>query len=121
MHELSLIAELVGILGESARENGIVRIGKVRLVVGESYQALPEALATAFQVLTAGTLADGAVLEIAPVDLVFRCHECGREYGGREWPLPCPECGSFRRTLLRGNELYVDYYEGETEEELSCK
>ena len=120
MHELSLIGELVNILDESARENGIVRIGKVVLVVGESHQALPEALATAFAVLTADTLAEGAVLEVTPVDLALRCEECGHEYGGREWPAPCPACGCFRRTLVRGDELYVDYYEGETEADLSC-
>ena len=120
VHELSLIAELMDILGTSAGENGIVRIRKVRLVVGESHQALPEALETAFTVLGAGSPAEGAVLEIAPVATVFRCRECGHEYGGDGWLAPCPACGSFQRALIRGNELYVDYYEGETEEDLAC-
>lgn len=120
MHELSLIAELVNILEDSARENGIVVVKTVRLVVGESYQALPGALATAFEVLTMDTLAAGAKLEIAPVGVVFSCQDCGREYGGDQWPVPCPSCGSFRRNLLTGNELYLDYYEGETEADLSC-
>jgi len=121
VHEVSLIAELVNILEQSAREHGIVQVKKVRLVVGESYQALPEALATAFEVLTTDTLAAGAELEIGQVKVLFRCQECEREYGGSEWPVPCPACGSFRRTLVSGNELYLDYYEGETEADLSCE
>ncbi len=118
MHEVSLIAELADILAESARENGIVRVKKVRLVVGRSYQALPEALSTAFAILTDDTPAAGAELEIGEVPVLWRCRECQNEYGGEEWAVPCPACGSFRRALASGNELYLDYYEGETEEDL---
>jgi len=113
VHELSLVCELVAALNESARENNIRRVERVRLVVGECYGALPEALAFAFRVLGEGTPCSGAVLEIETVPAVYRCRECGRQFGGGVYLFFCPSCGAGGAVLLRGRELYIDYYEGE--------
>lgn len=80
MHEFSLIYSLLQIVLDSAAERGITQIWRVRLVIGQWYGALPEALTFAFDQLKAGTACARAQLEIA------------------EGP---------------GQELYVDYYEGE--------
>lgn len=113
MHELSLIQELIGMVAANARENGITRVERVRLVVGECHGALPDALSFAFEVLVPGTSCDGAVLEIEEVPASFRCRACGEEFGGGLWALRCPRCSTGGALLLRGRELYIDYYEGD--------
>lgn len=113
MHELSLIQGLLETLLQSAKENGIARVSLVKLVVGECYGALPGALEFAFEVLTRDTPCEGAVLEIETAPAVFLCRQCRREFHSNEFPFLCPACGSGGAGLIRGKELYLDYYEGE--------
>ncbi|SFG69227.1 hydrogenase nickel incorporation protein HypA/HybF [Desulfotomaculum arcticum] len=113
MHELSLIQALIETVKHSAAENDIAKVNTVRIVVGESYGALPEALDFAFQVLTKDTICEGAVLEIDKTPLVLKCGECGSEYQPDEINWKCPDCGAGGASTVSGRELYVDYYEGD--------
>ncbi|WP_027365771.1 hydrogenase maturation nickel metallochaperone HypA [Desulfotruncus alcoholivorax] len=113
MHEISLIQALIETVKHSAAENDIARVNNVRIVVGELYGALPDALEFAFQVLTKGTVCEGAVLEIDKKPLVLKCRECESEYRPGEINWKCPACGSGGATAISGKELYVDYFEGD--------
>lgn len=113
MHELSLINALIDTVVQSAGENGITKVTKVKLVVGESHGALPEALQFAFEVLTGGTLCAGAELAIENSALLFKCRECGREFRPEGYLYRCPSCGVSNAVLVKGSELYVEYYEGD--------
>lgn len=117
---------------ESAATAGIRRIRTIRLVVGPRSGALPDALRFAFEVLAAGPAGNdpgpgegatpegspslrGATLEVVQPEARAECRRCGREYPIAEgdWALLCPQCGAPAPRLLSGNELYIDYYEGE--------
>lgn len=132
MHELSLMTSIVETVRQSAAAEGIRHIRTVRLVVGTRSGALPDALRFAFEVLArdvAGTghrpgegatpeappSLRGAVLEIIQPEARAECRQCGREYGisGGDWALLCPDCGASAPLLVSGNELYIDYYEGD--------
>ena len=113
MHEISLIYDLIEAVAKSAVENNISRVERVKLVVGECYGALPDALSFAFELLAQDTPCRGAALEIETVPALYRCRCCGREFGGGAWALYCPRCGAGGAALLKGRELYIDYYEGE--------
>ncbi|MCL6636184.1 MAG: hydrogenase maturation nickel metallochaperone HypA [Peptococcaceae bacterium] len=113
MHELSLIQNLLELLFQSADENNISRVSLVKLVVGECHGALPDALDFAFGALTRGTVCEGAHLEIEASPAVFRCRQCGREFQAGTFPFLCTDCGAGGAELIRGRELYLDYYEGE--------
>lgn len=113
MHEISLVQSLLETVIESSAANGIKSVHRVRLVAGEMHGALPDALQFAFEVLTPGTVCAGAVLEINKRPLMLRCKPCGREFrpAGLSWR--CPDCCENGATLVSGQELYVDYYEGD--------
>lgn len=113
MHELSLIQGLLETVSQSAAENSITRVSLVKLVVGECHGALPEALEFAFQVLTPGTVCEGAALEMETIPALLLCRQCGREFRSAEFPFLCVSCGAGGARLIRGKELYLDYYEGE--------
>lgn len=113
MHEMSLIHDLIQAVAESAVENNITRVERVKLVVGECHGALPEALAFAFKALVHDTPCRGAALEVEVVPALYRCRKCGSEFGGGAWALYCPRCSAGGADLLQGRELYIDYYEGE--------
>ena len=114
MHEVSLIAGLLEMVAVSAKEQGIARVTKVHLVVGAGHGALPEALSLAFAALSQGTECAGAELTVEKLSIFLRCCACHHEYSPPGWPyVSCPRCGSLTVQLLQGDELYVEYYEGE--------
>jgi len=79
-------------------------------------------------------LFNGATLEIEEPSVRARCRRCGLEYteeetpgrpeapghghpagfaGEMAWALLCPRCGAPAPEFLSGNELLIDYYEGD--------
>jgi len=79
-------------------------------------------------------LFSGAVLDIEEPPVLARCRRCGLEYSEEEttgdpgdpehgrpadfggemaWAFICPRCGSPAPEFLSGNELLIDFYEGE--------
>ncbi|MEW6424543.1 MAG: hydrogenase maturation nickel metallochaperone HypA [Bacillota bacterium] len=114
MHEASLIQNLLEIVLESAAANGITRVKRVHLVVGEGHGALPDALDFAFRALSQDTICAGGVLEIETRPVLYGCRDCGGEFAGSPWlPADCSRCGSRQLFLKQGRELFIDYYEGE--------
>lgn len=112
MHELALMESLLAVVEESAAAHGIRRVTAARLVVGEFTAALPEALEFAFEALSPGTVMDGATLTMTLEEAQARCRACGHEYHPPVYRLACPACGG-PPEVLKGKELYLDYYEGE--------
>lgn len=114
MHEASLVQGLLEIVLESAAANGITRVERVHLVVGEWHGALPDALDFAFRALSRDTICAGAVLEVETRPVLYGCRDCGQEFTVSPWLIvECPWCGSRKAGLKQGKEIYVDYYEGE--------
>jgi hydrogenase nickel incorporation protein HypA/HybF len=116
MHELSLAEAVVDIVERHARGRPVTR---VRVRVGHLRQVVPGALQFAFELLSAGTVADGAELEIEEVPVRGRCRRCGEEAQLRGFPLQCPRCGELDVEIVAGEELLVD--ELECEEEMATE
>ncbi|MCF8010193.1 MAG: hydrogenase maturation nickel metallochaperone HypA [Clostridiales bacterium] len=113
MHELSLIQNLMEIVNESAAENDITQVHKVKLVIGESHGALPDALDFAFQILTENTICAGAVLEVEKKPVIIKCKDCNAEFKPEGISYRCTACSSMNVKQISGRELYIDYYEGD--------
>lgn len=105
MHEVGLMLEAVRVAVDEARARGAERVTALRLRVGALSGVVPEALEFAFDLVTAGTPAAGARLELERVRARWRCARCGQEYESTEgWPA-CPRCESAEAELLEGREL----------------
>jgi hydrogenase nickel incorporation protein HypA/HybF len=108
MHELS-IADAIGTLAlEHAAGR---RVRRVHLVVGHLRQVVPAALTFSWELLTQGTLAEGAVLELEVVPIDARCRTCAVESRQSGFPLQCPACRSLDLDVVRGEELLVEWVE----------
>lgn len=111
MHELGLMAGVMDAVEESAKQAGASRVLKVSLSVGEMTEALEDALVFAFDILTKGTISEGAELDITMIKPKSHCFECGAEYEHDRFHMLCPECGSFATELIAGRELEIDSIE----------
>ena len=115
MHEFSVVTYLLETVQEEARQHGASRVLEVNLVVGERASLMDESLFFYFDMLTPGTLAEGAKLTARRIPSQFDCLECGQTYlAGAD--LRCPHCGGIGRISDKGSEFYIDSIEIEKEE-----
>lgn len=110
MHELSIAESIVHLALNHAAGRRVTGVG-VR--VGALRQVVPESLSFGFELVTMGTSAEGASLEIEAVEAEGRCGRCGELNEIREFPLRCEACGDLGLEIVRGEELIVDWVEVE--------
>ena len=92
---------------QAAEQAGASRVLAIRLCVGKWSCVVPEALRFAFEAVSPGTLAEGAVLEIETPDPALRCAHCGTEFAAKDIFAPCPHCAQTGGVPVRGRELYL--------------
>lgn len=116
MHELALVEGIMDTVRLSADTNGITRVGKIKLVIGKLSMALPESLDFAFDCLKQqDTLFNEARLEIEEKDVIGKCRICNREFIVNEGYYQCDQCEASSIDLISGRELYIDFFEGDTD------
>lgn len=121
MHEMSLAESMREIVEETARANGATSVSVVRLRIGRLAPVEMEALRFCFDVVTKGTLAEGAALEIEPVDGSAWCWDCNATVSLAGLGEPCPACGGHRLEVTGGTEMRVHELElGPAVEANSC-
>ena len=111
MHELSIAQELLEIITRRASQEGMGKVEKVNLRIGEFSGVMPDALEFAFEMLSKGTLTEGASVEVEVVSPTFICERCGKTSPSPEGG--CKYCGSEELTLKSGSELEITSFEGE--------
>ena len=103
MHELSITQSVVDAVCERAAGRPVrtvtVRVGMLTAVVADSMRFC-------FDLITVGTVAEGARLEIVQPPGTGRCRTCGDRFTLTDLVLLCP-CGSADVTITSGQELQI--------------
>jgi hydrogenase nickel incorporation protein HypA/HybF len=109
MHELPITEGILKIATEAADGRPITTI---HLVVGELSSIVDDSVQFYFDMLSKGTVAEGAVLDFQRRTATVICLDCGRSFEVRA-PLPdaCPHCGGTRLKVTGGRELRVESIE----------
>ena len=107
MHEMALTESIVEIAVEAAKEQGAQRVTRVFVDVGALSCVEAEALEFCFAAAAAGTVAEGASLEIKRIAGEGWCAECDRPVALAERFGVCPECGGSSVRMTAGDELRV--------------
>lgn len=92
-----------------ADENGGKKVTQISLKVGVMSGVMPEFMQSFFDVISKGTIAEGAVLDIKSDPIVFRCRECGRTtvYDKLGPEYVCHACGSESLFLVSGRSFQI--------------
>src|SRR5277367_6729152 len=104
MHELGITRNIVSICGERA---GGRRVSRVRLEIGRLSTVLPDAIRFCFDVVSQGSLVEGATLEIIEVAGLGRCRQCSADVVLAPHSFRCPGCQSLDVQLVSGDELTI--------------
>jgi hydrogenase nickel incorporation protein HypA/HybF len=111
MHELSIAEELLHIIEQMALQEGIRKVDRINLRIGELSGVFPDSLEFAFEILSKGKITEGAYVDIEMVAVKVRCAKCGKlVISGEEI---CPSCGSSDLSLSGGDELEILSFEGD--------
>lgn len=103
MHELSIAQSIVDTVCDRAGDRPVrsvlIRVGALTAVV-------PEAMRFCFELAVAGTVADGARLDIERRPGTVHCRRCGADATLDDLILLCP-CGSADVRVTAGRELRI--------------
>jgi len=111
MHEFSIATSLLEIISQEASAYGGAMVKAVTLRIGTLSGVVPEALEFAFQVLSEGTVAEGARLVIERIALRIVCNACGTVSMPADPFIICPLCGSADVEIKEGRELNIESME----------
>lgn len=114
MHELSLSS---AILATTLRHADGRPVRAVRMRIGAMRQVVPESLEFYFGIVTRGTVAEGAALEVEYLPARLRCGECAREWEPELPMFRCPACGGGEVETLSGSEFEIEYITVEDRQE----
>ena len=114
MHELSIMAYVLESVEERAIQLGAERVLTINLVVGERSCIVDDSLLYYFDMLTPGTLVEGAQLAVRRTPMVFRCPACDAEYNPAEIDFGCPRCRVVGQLVDDGSDLLIESIEIES-------
>jgi hydrogenase nickel incorporation protein HypA/HybF len=107
MHEMSLAESVREIVDETARARGARRVTAVRLEIGRLAQVEIDAMRFAFDVVTRGSLAEWARLEIVETDGSAWCMRCADCVTITRRGDACPRCDSYQLQVTGGDRMRV--------------
>jgi hydrogenase nickel incorporation protein HypA/HybF len=104
---MALAASIVELVEEHARRDAFTRVRSVRLAIGALSHVEPRALEFGFDVVTRGTVAEGATLVIERPEGTGYCTDCEKNVAILAHGDACPSCGGSRWMLVGGDEMRV--------------
>lgn len=113
MHELGIMESALALVQRHAAGQNARWVSRVVLRIGALAGVENESLRFAFDVVSRGTLAEGASFDIEPVPIVVYCGGCRTEFGSedRNFIFTCPACGDLCGEIRHGRELELSRIE----------
>jgi hydrogenase nickel incorporation protein HypA/HybF len=109
MHELPITQNILEIALRHAGD--AKRITCINLVIGDLSAVIGESVQFYWDIISKGTIAEGATLHFERIRACFHCKDCGHEYRPDGRKFECPQCGSDQVNLIAGQEFRLESIE----------
>ena len=113
MHEYPITEHIVKMAEKHCREAGADKVLAVNLVVGDYSGFVPESIHMYFDIISEGTLCEGADINIKRIKPRIKCPRCGELFERKPMSFACPRCGTDGEPTEIGKEFYIDTIECE--------
>jgi hydrogenase nickel incorporation protein HypA/HybF len=112
MHELPITQSILSLVIDTAKKNGGNRVTNIYLMVGDLTSIVDDSIQFYFDILSQGTLAEGATLHIEREHAQAECLDCQHTYEVSP-PLDpyCPACDSANLQVSGGREFSIQRIE----------
>lgn len=107
MHEMSLCEGMLEILQQQATQQNYSTVKTVFLEIGKLSNVEPDAMRFAFPVVTRGSLAENATLEIIEVAGQAWCLQCEKNVVINQRYDGCPLCESHQLQITGGEQMRI--------------
>jgi hydrogenase nickel incorporation protein HypA/HybF len=114
MHELAVTESLLKTAEEYARRAGAKKVTRLYLVIGQLASIVDDSVQFYWDIISQGTLCQGAQLHFERIPAKLTCQECGTTYTLTDELTLCPHCGSARIKVVAGEEFRLDSIDIET-------
>ncbi len=111
MHELSVMAYMLERVETHADRLGATKVVAVNLVVGERSSFVDDSLLFYFDLLTPGTRAEGARLNLRRTRMRCHCPRCDSDFHPTGVDFRCPQCATVGQVTDDGSEMLIESLE----------
>ncbi len=105
MHEIGLCESIMEAVEQRAAGR---RVSGVCVRVGTLQRVWKPAFEQAFALVSAGTVAEGATVELVVLPVRSTCRTCANAAEAEEVPLACSACGGTELQIDGGDELMLE-------------
>jgi hydrogenase nickel incorporation protein HypA/HybF len=107
MHELSVCLSLLDQVTAIAAQHHAERVDRILLRIGPLSGVEAALLRNAYPLAAAGSIAEGARLDIEAAPVRVHCTSCGADTDATPNRLLCGACGDWRTRLISGDEMLL--------------
>lgn len=111
MHEYAVTQSMMSLALEEAHKAEASKILEIRLVIGDLSTIVDESVQMYFDIMSEGTIAEGAKLVFRRVRAEFRCKSCESVFVKPAKGFDCPKCGALGTPTGVGKEFYIESLE----------
>jgi hydrogenase nickel incorporation protein HypA/HybF len=114
MHELPVAESILEIALRYAKAQNATQITDLYIVMGQWASMVDDSIQFYWDLISEGTIAQGATLHFERIPAELNCLDCGQTYHPDAKAIFCPGCESTRIKILHGEEFRLDSIEIET-------
>ena len=107
MHEIGVVKEMLRTIDGYCEENNIDAVEEIVVDCGELSLVVPDYVNEIYPVVTEGTKYKDTKLIINIVPGLAECDDCDEIFNVIEHKGYCPNCGSFEKSVLSGQDFTV--------------
>ena len=108
MHELGVTQSILSIALQNAEKVNAKKITSINLQIGQLASLVDDSINFYWDIISEGTIAQGARLSIIRIPVRMRCFDCGNEFTPGDESFDCPKCASVRIQVIDGEELKIE-------------
>ncbi len=108
MHELSVTESILEIALRHAEQAKAQRVTNLYLVVGQLASIVDDSVQFYWDIISKGTIADGAVLHFQRLPARLLCLDCNQQYSPSGDGFSCPACLSDHVKVVSGDEFFME-------------
>jgi hydrogenase nickel incorporation protein HypA/HybF len=108
MHELAVTESILEIALRHAKERNAKSIKNLYLVIGDWSSIIDDSIQFYWDIISDGTIAEGAALHFQRIPVILVCKNCANEYRPSQGDLACPECSATQVEVMKGKEFLLD-------------
>jgi len=107
MHEIGIVRSMCKTVSEYARQNNVETVSEIVVQIGELSLVIPEYVEEIYPKVVKGTEFENTKLIIEIIPGFAECDECDEIFNVIEHEGYCPNCGSFEKSVLSGQDFCV--------------